>query len=44
MRNYLEEFLNYSERGFGNWGLELKSEGFSLDLSHLFKNNIFLSN
>lgn len=40
MKNYLEEVLKLLKEGIRELGLELKSEGFTLRLSHLFKNNI----
>lgn len=40
MKNYLEEVLKLLREGIRELGLELKSECFTLHLSHLFKNNI----
>lgn len=40
MKKYLEEVLKLLREGIRELGLELKSERFSLYLSHLFKNNI----
>lgn len=40
MKNYLKEVLKLLREGIRELGLELKSECFSLYLSHLFKNNI----